>query len=183
MKIYTRRGDQGETSLSGGQRVAKNEARVEAYGTVDELNGYLGLAAALTTDEELCKRLEALQKNNLRLGADLATPEESEAAGARLRRISASDVEELEALIDQYQEQLPPLTRFILPGGGQAGAVLHIARTVCRRAERRTVDLTRRGDINTEIGRYLNRLSDLLFVLARVANQLEGAEETQWLNE
>ena len=182
MKIYTKTGDQGETGLYGAERVIKAHPRVEAYGTVDEANSALGLARSLLPPfhPDLHDLLERLQNALFDLGADLATrlgsPYEKNIA-----RMDAEDVEVLEKAIDRYMEESPPFTGFVLPGGHPAAAALHLARTIVRRAERKVVALSREEPINPEAIRYLNRLSDLLFVLARVVNQREGVQEAAWL--
>ncbi len=184
MKIYTKGGDTGETSLYGGQRVAKDALRVEAYGTLDELNACLGMAiAALDQDaDELATLLTHLQSELFDLGAELATPPEraQDKLAARIPVVGTAQVEALEAMIDRYDEQLSPLKNFILPGGASSAAALHLARTVARRAERRVVTLAAREPVNGAILRYLNRLSDLLFVLARAANRHAGIADVPW---
>jgi cob(I)alamin adenosyltransferase len=182
MRIYTRTGDSGETGLFGGQRVAKDALRVEAYGAVDELNAAMGVARARPGDESVGDLLADLQVDLLVLGADLATPtEQGTRVGAReVRRMQERQVQRLEHEIDALDAALPPLDRFILPGGSERGALLHLARTVCRRAERRVVALARVESVNPEAVRYLNRLSDLLFVLARSVNQQAGIPELPW---
>jgi len=179
VKIYTKTGDSGETSLFAGGRVYKDAPRVEAYGTVDELNACLGMICAQLTDDDLVQCLRRIQTELFDLGADLATPI---AASTRkeIPRARPQQTTQLEAWIDQYSEALPALTQFILPSGSVPGATLHFARTVCRRAERQVVALSRADDINPEIICYLNRLSDLLFVLARVVNQRSKIPETIW---
>jgi len=186
MKIYTRTGDAGETGLFGGGRVPKDDLRVRAYGAVDEANACLGVARATLAvpagseaAAELDSELAALQSALFDLGADLATPLGAKARHA-VKPIQAAEVEALEARIDALDGELPPLTRFILPGGSQAAAALHLARTVTRRAERETVALARASDINPEALRYLNRLSDLLFTLARAVNVRSGVPEVPW---
>ncbi len=182
MKIYTKTGDQGETGLYGADRVGKDHPRVEAYGTVDEANSAMGLArAALPPNhEDIQADLEYLQNALFDLGADLATrfggPYEK-----NLARLDRADVERLEALIDHYQEEAPAFTGFIHPGGHPAAAALHLARTIARRAERRVVELMHQEEVNLEAMRYLNRLSDLLFTLARVVNKRQGLGEEKWL--
>ncbi|MGK0617641.1 cob(I)yrinic acid a,c-diamide adenosyltransferase [Meiothermus cerbereus] len=182
MKIYTKTGDRGETGLYGADRVGKDHPRVEAYGTVDEANSAIGLARAALplAHADVQADLEYIQNALFDLGADLATrpggPYER-----NLARMDASDVEKLEALIDRYQEEAPSFTGFIHPGGHPAAAALHLARTIVRRAERRVVELMRSEEVNLEAMRYLNRLSDLLFTLARVVNQREGFAEEKWL--
>jgi cob(I)alamin adenosyltransferase len=182
MRIYTRTGDAGETGLFGGQRVAKDSLRVEAYGTVDEVNALLGVTRACPGDEIVTDLLADIQADLFILGADLATPmEEGERVGARrVRRVEEAQVRRLEGEIDRLQAGLPPLDQFILPGGSERGALLHLARTVCRRAERCVVALTRAEAVSPEALRYLNRLSDLLFVLARTVNQQAGIPELPW---
>lgn len=182
MKIYTKTGDSGTTSLFGGQRVLKYHPRVATYGAVDELNAALGMARAEPLSPELDQVLEALQGELFTVGADLATPPETE---ERCRRISTQDVTRLEGWIDQFDAQLPGLTRFILPGGNRAGAALHLARTTCRRAERLATELAQdpaEGSSFETVLIYLNRLSDLLFVLARTAchQDPEGSKEVFW---
>jgi cob(I)alamin adenosyltransferase len=180
IKIYTKTGDQGETGLFGGERVPKDAARVEAYGTVDELNACLGVACAQLVADDVAECLHRLQSELFDLGADLATPSTVTTSTKPIPRIREAQTARLEEWIDRYDADLPPLTRFILPSGSFAGATLHFARTVCRRAERRVVTLGHTDEINTETIRYLNRLSDLLFVLARVVNQRAQMPEVSW---
>jgi len=182
VRIYTRTGDQGETGLFGGQRVVKNHPRVGAYGEVDELNALLGVCVTHCTDIEIAGTLERLQTELFVLGADLATPyEEGEQVGSRkVQRISEGMAAALEGLIDTYETASPPLTQFILPGGTPLAAHLHLARTVCRRAERQAVAAAGKETLNPEGIVYLNRLSDLLFVMARAANHRSGHPETPW---
>lgn len=177
MKIYTKRGDEGNTSLFGGTRVPKSSARIEAYGTVDELNSVLGLAASFPIAHKEQQWLKKVQENLLVLGADLATPTSSK---TRINRIDESAIEFLEHAIDEMEEELPPLKNFILPGGHQQGATLHLARTVCRRAERATVTCSETEEISELTIKYLNRLSDFLFVLARLLNKHAGKPEETW---
>ena len=177
MKIYTKTGDTGDTSLFGGLRVRKDDVRVDAYGEVDELNAWLGLARA-SGSGGLDAELEQISRDLFALGAQLADPGEKLAPRVAKAAIVDADVERLEQLIDRLEAELPPLRRFILPGGGSAGAALHVARTVCRRAERRMVALD--PPVDGVLLRYVNRLSDLLFVMARVVNQRAGAPETEW---
>ena len=178
MKIYTRTGDAGETSLFDGTRARKDDPRVEAYGDVDELNAWLGLARAARLDPALDDELVTLQRDLFALGAQLADPADKLAPRVTKAVIGDENVARLEALIDQLDGQLPPLRRFILAGGTPAGAALHVARTVCRRAERRMIALD--PPIDPVLVRYANRLSDLLFVLARVVNYRGGTPETEW---
>lgn len=175
-RIYTRTGDKGETGLFGSTRVPKDSIRVQAYGSVDELNSVLGLARSFLNDTELDLLLQELQNDLFIVGADLASTKSNDSA----TRITGERVSELERVIDNYQDQLRPLTAFILPGGGHAGAVLHFARSVARRAERKIVTLEKSERISDQLIPYLNRVSDLLFVLARVANNREQKDEVQW---
>lgn len=181
MKIYTRTGDKGETALFGAGRVPKHHPRIDAYGTVDEANCFVGLArAAMAGDDRLAAAdalLERLQNELFVLGADLATPLDVK---AQVQRVADEDAGWLEEEIDRMQQDLEPLRNFILPGGSIAGAQLHLARTVCRRAERRATELATEADINTNVVIYLNRLSDFLFVAARWVNARSGAPETIW---
>ena len=178
MKIYTRMGDAGETSLFDGTRVGKHDPRVDAYGEVDETNAWLGLARASGLDPALAADVERIQRDLFALGAQLADPADKIAARVTKAIVGDADVTRLEQLIDRLDAELPPLGRFILAGGTPAGAALHVARTVCRRAERRIVALEPRVD--PVLIRYVNRLSDLLFVLARVANHRGGVPEIEW---
>jgi cob(I)alamin adenosyltransferase len=179
MKIYTRSGDEGSTGLFGGARVAKDDLRIEAYGTVDELNALLGLVRAAGPPEAAAAVVERIQHELFHLGAQLAALDPSR---LKVSLIGAKQIETAERDIDRFERQLPTLTAFILPGGSAAAATLHVARTVCRRAERRLVTL-RAADpdgVPDVLLRYLNRLGDLLFVLARVANQATSTEEPVW---
>lgn len=182
MKIYTRKGDSGETSLFGGQRVTKDHLRVEAYGTVDELNSTLGLAVALLPAEmeEWRPKLVDIQADCFTLGAILATPNTGDEKPSHIPHLPEGRVLALEAGIDTLDEELEPLASFILPGGSQAAATLHVARSVCRRAERRVVVLTEREDVEPVVIKYLNRLSDFLFTLARAANARQGQSDVEW---
>lgn len=164
-KVYTRTGDTGETSLVGGERVSKSSIRVEAYGDVDEVNSIIGLARASEVDAEVDDVLGVIQNDLFTLGSDLASPSQID-----VPRIHESFVERLEQYSDRFLAELEPLKEFILPGGSRAGATLHLARTVARRAERRAVKLSEVEDVNPLAIVYLNRLSDLLFILARVEN-------------
>lgn len=177
MKIYTKKGDTGETSLYGGERVAKSSYRIEAYGSVDELNSLIGLVLSYGLSERGAATLATIQEHLLVLGADLATPPSTE---TRIARIDEDDIRFLESAIDEMQQELPPLKNFILPGGVHSGATLHVARTVCRRAERATVRCRESEEISPATIRYLNRLSDFLFVAARYENQYAGVHETTW---
>jgi cob(I)alamin adenosyltransferase len=178
MKIYTRTGDTGETSLFGGTRVGKDDPRVRAYGEVDEVNASLGLARASAADPEIDAELVRLQRDLFALGAQLADPGHKVGDRSAKARLGDEDVARLEQLIDRMEAGLPPLRNFILAGGTPCGAALHVARAVCRRAERAMVALD--PAVDAVLLRYINRLSDLLFVLARTANQRAGAAEAIW---
>ena len=179
MKIYTKTGDDGTTGLFGGARVRKDDARVEAYGTVDELNSVIGLARAARLPEDVEEVLGAVQEHLFVAGSELATvPGKEEKLPMPL--LGASETALLERAIDALEATLPPLTTFILPGGGLGGAALHQARTVCRRAERATLAASREAPVRPEVLVYLNRLSDLLFVAARRANQAAGVADVPW---
>jgi len=177
MKIYTRTGDGGETGLYGGQRVWKDAQRVNTYGTVDECNAALGVALTQIGDAEVRGVLTRILGELFEVGADLATPL---SRGATVPRLRAEETARLEEEIDHFEEELEPLCHFILPGGAPGGAALHLARAVCRRAERHLVTLEQAEEVNPEVGRYLNRLSDHLFVLARLVNHRAGTPETIW---
>jgi cob(I)alamin adenosyltransferase len=178
--IYTGGGDRGETGLFGGGRVRKDDIRVEAYGAVDELNAWLGVARTASLPPDLDALLARIQGELFVLGADLATPPDSSARGSRVVRLPDGAARGLEPEIDRLDAALPPLRTFILPGGSQGGAALHAARTVCRRAERRVVTLAATSAVSAEAIVYLNRLSDLLFVMARSANARAGIGEAPW---
>jgi cob(I)alamin adenosyltransferase len=176
-RIYTRGGDTGETSLGDGTRVSKADLRVAAFGTVDELNSWLGLALGRGVPDEFRPWLERIQNELFDLGADLSVP--TDERRERLR-VTTEQVEALEELCDRANAPLEPLRSFVLPGGGEAAATLHLARTVCRRAERLAVELSATEPVNPTAIAYLNRLSDLLFILARAANAAAGIEEPLW---
>ncbi len=176
MKIYTRTGDDGSTGLWGGKRVSKDSLRVHAYGTVDECNTALGLVRAAGVAAELDGMLARIQDELFVVGADLASPD----AKTKIDRVDAHSVEVLEQAIDTLEGQLEPLQQFILPGGTQSAAYLHHARTICRRAERWAVSLAHEEPINEYVLSYINRLSDLLFVMARVANAQAGVQDVPW---
>lgn len=178
MKIYTRTGDDGTTGLLGAARVSKHDARVEAYGSVDELNAALGVARSGDPKGPLDAELAAIQSALFQLGAELATRDES--ALQKLSRVADDQVTELERLIDRLERDLAPLANFILPGGSPPGSQLHFARTVCRRAERRVTALAQNESVDPRLVRYLNRLGDLLFVMARWRNHHAGVAETMW---
>ena len=174
-KIYTRTGDDGSTGLGDGSRVGKDSARVEAYGTVDEANSCIGLLLAGDLPDDVRQLLTRIQHQLFDLGGELCIPGHA--------AIFDDDIEALEAQVDHYNRELPPLKEFILPGGGEAAACCHVARTVVRRAERRTVELARLETVRAQPVRYLNRLSDLLFVLARVLARASGHGEVLWNHE
>jgi cob(I)alamin adenosyltransferase len=176
-RIYTRAGDAGETSLGDGSRVRKTDARIEAYGDVDELNSVLGLVLAGGLPDEFRPWLEEIQNDLFDLGADLSVPLDDKRERLRM---TTGQVERLEGLCDLVNDRLEPLKSFVLPGGGEAAARLHVARTVCRRAERRAAALGETSDLNPAALAYLNRLSDLLFILARAANAEGGSPEPLW---
>lgn len=179
MKIYTKTGDAGQTSLFDNSRVSKADARVEAYGEVDELNACIGAAKGAGVSEDLAQRLEVIQRELFAVGARLADPSSRIAGRVEKAAVRESDVQRLERMIDEMELELPPLRRFILPGGSAAGALLHLARTVCRRAERRVVGLGPDA-VEPIVIVYLNRLSDALFVMARAVNHRERVPETEW---
>lgn len=180
MKIYTKTGDRGETGLFGGARVSKASARVSAYGDVDELNSVLGVVVAQTADEAARAELRQIQGELFVLGAELAkNPDKQVDLGMPL--LSEADVQRLERQIDALDQSLAPLKTFILPGGSVPAAFLHVARTTCRRAERAVVDLARAEPVREELIRYLNRLSDLLFTMARASNARAGEPDVPWV--
>jgi cob(I)alamin adenosyltransferase len=178
MKIYTRTGDDGTTGLLGRARVAKHDARVEAYGSVDELNAALGVAHALDPERWFGELVPGLQAALFQVGAELATTDL--ALLARLARVSDDDVAAIEREIDRLEADLAPLTRFVLPGGTPLAASLHHARTVCRRAERRVTALAAREEVSPRLVHWLNRVADLLFVMARWANFRAGVADRTW---
>jgi len=177
-RIYTRTGDKGETGLVGGARVSKDSLRVEAYGNVDELNSVLGIVRAFLNDRELEDLLAEIQNDLFVIGSDLAST--ANAWQRNIPRISSERIIAMERTIDKFEAELTPLKAFILPGGGISGSLLHNARTVARRAERRIVTLGKAEAINEQVVAYMNRLSDLLFVMARVANHRENKAEIEW---
>jgi cob(I)alamin adenosyltransferase len=181
-KLYTRTGDVGTTMLFGMGRVSKDHPRVAAYGTVDELNSTLGVAVAfMLARSAIAKALTGVQNELFNIGSELASGTEGRAAEAAKLFVDAdAKIAALEGLIDEYDAKVPPLRTFVLPSGSQAGALLHLCRTVCRRAEREVVRLAREETVNPDILSYLNRLSDLLFVLARYVNKAAGKPETEW---
>ncbi len=185
MKIYTKTGDQGQTGLMGGKRVSKNSLRIEAIGQVDELNAAIGLVLAHLKQAKIAHKkgcaqiqemLQQIQHDLFSLGADLATP----TPRTQIPRIQPAQIKQLENWIDELDAKLPPLKNFILPGGSIQAAHLHLARTICRRGERTIVSLQNKEKLNPQIVPYLNRLSDLLFILARLTNQLQKITEEKW---
>ena len=179
MKIYTKTGDRGDTRLFDGTKTRKDDPRVDTYGDVDELNSFIGAATAFLTDTVLLAMLHDVQRDLFSVGAHLANPKNAEEKNDRFR-LDVRRIEILEAAIDEFETELPPLRQFILAGGCPAGAMLHVARTVCRRAERRVVALAKDIAVDEAVIRYLNRLSDFLFVLARVVNHRQGQQENPW---
>jgi cob(I)alamin adenosyltransferase len=179
MNIYTRTGDQGETGLFAGPRVPKDSPRIEAYGTVDELNAALGIARCESLPEDLDQLLARVQHELFAVGAELATPDP---VAYGVRSIGDRHIQAIEAAIDDFQARLDPLRVFILPGGSRGAAALNLARTICRRAERRLITLIRQSNepISLDLVAYLNRLGDLLFVLGRVANAAAGQGDIPW---
>ena len=177
MKIYTRRGDAGETGLFGGKRLPKSHLRIESYGTVDELNSHIGYLSDIVEDEKTVTLLRSIQSTLFTIGSQLATDPDKDLS---LPQITASDIEKLEQAIDRMEEKLPQLKAFVLPSGHPHGSAAHIARTVCRRAERRVVELSMSESVDPILVTYLNRLSDLLFVMARYVIMLAGGQEVEW---
>ena len=184
MKIYTKTGDNGTTALYGGKRVSKASARVESYGNIDELNSFIGLAKSEITDDKVLNQLQKIQFDLFTLGSESATPTDKlTLANGKSRltlMISETEIEELENWMDEYETQLEPLQYFILPGGGKSATALHVCRTVCRRAERSLVFLNESEEVRPELIKYLNRLSDYLFVLARYISKLNEEKEEYW---
>lgn len=178
-KVYTRTGDDGTTALGAGQRVAKDSLRVQTYGTVDELNSHVGAAIASGVEPDLAKALRGIQNDLFHLGSDLCVTEEDKAARA-VPRVEPRHVEALERKIDELSADLAPLENFVLPGGTPGAAQLHVARAVCRRAERLAVTLSRAEKIGDQVVVYLNRLSDLLFVMARWENRKKKTPDVLW---
>jgi len=179
-RLYTRAGDRGETALFGGDRVPKDHPRVEAYGSVDELNSALGVALSVIRQRRVAATLQSIQNELFNIGSELAAESGPRAEKGRTFIDPDGKVADLARLIDEYDAKLPPLRTFVLPTGSQAGALLHLARSVCRRAERAVVRLSRQEDVNPHFIVYLNRLSDLLFVLARYVNRAARKPETPW---
>lgn len=182
MKIYTKTGDKGMTSLFGGERVWKDDLRIDAYGSVDETNSFIGLALTEITDGDLVKTLKSIQSKLFVIGSDLASPLEKTKKNPNIPRVQQNYIDDVEKEIDFYTGKLPELKHFILPGGTKGAAYLHTARTICRRAERKVVALSKTEEIGSLISVYLNRLSDLLFVLARYANFVSKTPDIEWVN-
>jgi cob(I)alamin adenosyltransferase len=181
MKIYTKTGDMGETGLFGGERVSKDSPRISAYGTIDELNAFLGYTIAEVKDESVKKNLIKIQNYLFTVGTDLATPDTEKNKKLSIQRTPESFFKDIENMIDHYDAQLEELRNFILPGGSKSSALLHICRTVCRRAEREVVALKKTVTIGDNIIIFLNRLSDLFFVLSRFENKVSNHPDTKWL--
>ena len=179
VKIYTKTGDSGETGLLGGARVSKAAPRVAAYGDVDEVNAWIGFVRSMQPDDRLSAMLDSIQRELFAIGARLADPTGAVADRVAKASVTSADVARLESWIDELEQELPPLRRFILAGGTPAAASLHVARTVCRRAERSVVALGADA-VEKDVLVYLNRLSDLLFVMARAANHRSGIAESEW---
>ena len=183
-KIYTKTGDKGETSLYGGTRVSKAAARVESYGTLDELNALIGLAKSEISDEKVLSQLQKIQFDLFTVGSEAATPTDKMLLANGKNRldlmISEKEITELELWMDDFDAELEPLKFFILPSGGKAAATLHVCRTVCRRAERTMVFLNETEEVRPELIKYLNRLSDYLFILARYISKISGEKEDYW---
>jgi cob(I)alamin adenosyltransferase len=190
IKIYTKNGDTGETSLCNGSRTSKDAVRVEAYGSIDELNSILGMCIVKLTEEDTKETLIEIQKDLFAIGANLAYPSglgqasiKGPSITERIPRITDEAIEKLEKTIDLYEEELPELRHFILCGGTESSALLHMARTVCRRAERQIVRLKKTEEVNRQIIKYVNRLSDYLFTAARLVSHRAGKKDVEWLPE
>ena len=180
MKIYTKTGDKGETGLFGGERVSKDSLRISAYGTIDELNSFIGYTITEINDTGVKENLSMIQNYLFTIGSDLATPETEKNAKLKIQRTPESFYKEIEKMIDKYDAQLEELRNFILPGGSKSSALLHICRTVCRRAEREVVALKKTVTIGDNIVIFLNRLSDLFFVLSRFENKVSNHSDIIW---
>jgi len=176
LKIYTKTGDAGDTGLQGGKRISKSSIRIRSYGNVDEVNSVLGLVLSHKIDQDVEELLKKIQNELFVLGSDLSNPDMDD----KQNRISKNMIEELEKKIDEYEKELPPLSNFILPGGADSASLVHLARTVTRRAEINVVSLSKTEKINTDCLVYLNRLSDLLFVIARVLNKRSKTPDIIW---
>lgn len=182
MKIYTKTGDKGMTSLIGGKRVPKNSARLESYGTIDELNSYLGMIRSFQIDLQVVEELVIIQSRLFDIGGNLATDSEQTEIKVRLG-VKENDIDLLEKAIDRMDAEVPPMKYFVLPGGNQVVSFCHMARTVCRRAERRILDLSEETIVDELVLRYINRLSDYLFILSRKLAFDGGLEEMKWIPE
>lgn len=180
MKIYTKTGDKGETSLFGGERVLKDSLRIEAYGTIDELNSFIGLSITEIKNTEVLSVLKKIQNMLFNVGADLAAPDSVRNNKLKIKRISPDYVEDIEKAIDYFESKLDLLQSFILPGGTKAAAVLHICRTIARRAERRVVQINKTQQVGDNLIIFLNRLSDLFFVLSRYENKISNVPDVIW---
>ena len=180
MKIYTKTGDKGETGLFGGSRISKNSPRIEAYGTIDELNSFIGLAVTETQDESIKSLLNKIQNQLFTVGTDLSSPHSIENSKKNILRVPVEFYEEIEKSIDFFEEKLDVLKNFIIPGGSKSAAILHICRTITRRAERRVIALNSLEQINQNIVIFLNRLSDLFFVLSRYENKISNLPDIIW---
>lgn len=180
MKIYTKTGDKGETGLFGGERVSKDSRRISAYGTIDELNSFIGYAITEVKDKSVKENLAKIQNLLFTVGADLATPDNDKNKKLNVQRTPESYYKEIEMMIDEYDSQLEELRNFILPGGSKSSALLHVCRTVCRRAEREVVALKKTVTIGDNIIIFLNRLSDLFFVLSRFENKVSNHPDIIW---
>jgi len=176
MKIYTKTGDDGTTGLQGGKRVSKSNIRIQAYGTVDELNASIGLILSSKIDTDLEELLKSIQNDLFVVGSDLSNSDLS----SKENRVTSEMVVNIEKNIDRLENDLPPITNFILPGGHEIASLIHISRTITRRAETQVISLDESGIVNEECKKYLNRLSDLLFVLARIVNKKNGIEDVIW---
>jgi cob(I)alamin adenosyltransferase len=179
-KIYTKTGDKGETGLFGGGRVPKHSTRIEAYGTVDELNSFIGLTVTEVKDDKVKALLEKIENELFTVGSNLAAPENGKEKNKIIPEVSESFIKDAESEIDSFEEKLEPLKNFILPGGSKGAALLHVCRTVCRRAERNVTALKSEEIINDNIVIFLNRLSDLFFVLARYENLVSNIPDVKW---
>ena len=180
MKIYTKTGDKGETGLFGGERVSKNSPRINAYGTIDELNSFIGMVIIEVKDEKVKKDLNEIQNKLFTVGTDLATPDTNKNKKLKIKRTPPEYASEMENLIDTYSLKLEELRNFILPGGSKGAALLHVCRTICRRAEREVVALNEEVKIGSNIIIFLNRLSDLFFVLSRYENKISNIPDVIW---
>ena len=179
-KIYTKTGDKGDTGLFGGGRVPKYSLRIEAYGTVDELNSFIGLASTEVKDTDVEALLEKIQSELFTVGSNLAAPDIEKDKSGIIPKVTEGFIKDTENAIDKFEEKLEPLKNFILPGGSKGAALLHVCRTICRRAERKVVELKSKEIVNDNIVIFLNRLSDLFFVLARHENKISGISDIKW---